>query len=137
VLVLVLILLPSSSRDAVLPIFMDAAAGECHVGGRRRGRDDCRFGRCEQTMDLKEPDDDALSGGKIGDDGDSVNPALEPDEEAGKCGVAGNRSITGGLRSRGGRDTIVRRLTFVLALGRLFGLRSAARSGSSASKLKL
>ena len=32
---------PSSSREAALPDFTDAETDECHVGERRRGRDDC------------------------------------------------------------------------------------------------
>ena len=69
-----------------------------------------------------------------------MNPALEPEEEGGKCGEAGDgceRSITGGSRSLGGWGTMVRCLTFALLLGRRFGLRRAARSGSSPPRLKL
>jgi hypothetical protein len=48
-----------------LAVVTDATAGECHVGGRRRGRDDCCFGGSERTTDLKEPGDDPLPGGNV------------------------------------------------------------------------
>jgi hypothetical protein len=37
---------------------------------------------CERERDLGEP---ALAGGNIGDECDSVNPALEPEGDGGKC----------------------------------------------------
>lgn len=48
-----------------LAVVTDVTAGECHVGGRRRGRDDCCFGGSERTTDLREPGDDPLPGGNI------------------------------------------------------------------------
>jgi hypothetical protein len=103
VLMLVVVLSLSSSgdpKDATLAVVKDAREGECHAGGRRRGRDDCCLGSCKREMDLGEPVDDTLAGGNIGDEG--VNPALEPEGDGGKCADTGEgceRSITGGWRS--------------------------------------
>jgi hypothetical protein len=73
--------------------------GGCHVGGRRRGSHDCCLGSRERAIDLTEPDDDALPGGNIGDEGDVVNAGLGLDGEGVNCGETGDgceRSITGG-----------------------------------------
>jgi hypothetical protein len=78
------------------------------------GRDDCCVGSRERAVDLMEPVNDGLLWGNAGDDGDGVNPALEPESEV----------------EKGGEIKTLR----CLALGRRFGLRSIARSGSSASR---
>lgn len=70
----------------VVVVTKGVAVGGCHVGGRRRGSDDCCLGSRERAIDLTEPDNDALPGGNIGDEGDPVNPALELDGEGVNCG---------------------------------------------------
>lgn len=57
------------------------------------------MGGCKRETDLGELGDDALAGGNIGDEGDGVNPALEPEGDGGKCADTGEgceRSIMGG-----------------------------------------
>jgi hypothetical protein len=96
VLMLVVVLSHSSSGDATLAVETDPREGECHAGGRRRGRENCCLESCERERDLGEP---ALAGGNIGDKCDSVNPALEPEGDGGKCTNTGEgceRLIMGG-----------------------------------------
>jgi hypothetical protein len=107
----------SSSEDGTLAVVTDAVVWECHVSWRRRGRDDCCVEGRERAVDFTEPVD-ALLGGNAGEDGDGVNPALEPEGED---------------ENRGDMITL-RCLVLVAVLGRRFGLRSVARSASSASR---
>lgn len=101
-LVLVLVLSLSSSSGLVkvtLAVVAEAAVEEYHVGGRSRGRDDCCLGGRDRAADLGELLEETLPGGNIRDEGDGVNPALEPEGEDGKCEKTGDgckRSITGG-----------------------------------------
>jgi len=68
--VLIPVLVPSLSSsgepDAIaLAVVAEAPAGECHVGGRRRGSDDCCFGGIARAADLREPDDEPPPGVKV------------------------------------------------------------------------
>ena len=55
----------SSSGEPDAIVVADAPAGECHVGGRRRGRDDCWFGGSVRAADLRDPGDEPLPGMKV------------------------------------------------------------------------